>query len=191
MWTIGPYRLDPASFALSRDGEPIELQRRPLDLLLYLIAHRGTVVTREELLAEVWGGLAVSEGALRTAVYEARTALGDLERAPRERWIETVRGRGFRFRGPAKRITEAVAARESAPFVGRRALLRELAGDIGRLSSGGGAIRVIEGVAGMGKTRLVQKATQEPSAAKVHTVYCERGAPPFWPWMQLVRGLER
>ncbi len=48
MWAIGPYRLDPASFELRRDGAPVDLQRRPLDLLLHLIARPRQVVSRDE-----------------------------------------------------------------------------------------------------------------------------------------------
>ena len=93
MWLLGSYRLDPTSFSLERDGQPVPLQRRPFDLLLFLVSHPGRVVSHDELLREVWGGVAVVRGAVSTAVYELRSALGDLERSPAERWIETVRGR--------------------------------------------------------------------------------------------------
>ena len=189
MWAIGAYRLDPASFELRRDGELVELQRRPLDLLLYLVARPQQIVTREELQTEIWSGVVVSEGALSTAVYEARAAIGDLERAPADRWIETVRGRGFRFRGPLKRVAEAPSRGETTLFVGRTPLLEELMNDVHRLREGRGGVRVVEGIAGMGKTRLVQEATRHPGSNRVHSAYCERGGPPYWPWVQLVRAL--
>ena len=90
MWLLGPYRLDPVSFSLERGGDPVALQRRPFDLLLYLVARRDRVVSRDELLREVWGGLSVVDGAVSTAVYEVRAALGDLQRSGKERWIATV-----------------------------------------------------------------------------------------------------
>jgi DNA-binding winged helix-turn-helix (wHTH) protein len=189
MWTIGEYLLDPTSFELRRDGKPIALQRRPLDVLLYLVARPNRVVSREDLHLQVWGGVAVSPGSLSTAVYQARAAIGDLERAPDGRWLETVRGRGFRFCGPVEWIADPSTTNGAPKFVGRESLVAELAGDIRRAESGRGGIRVIEGLAGMGKTRLVQEATRGRGTAVVRTVHCERGGPPYWPWLQLIRVL--
>jgi len=189
MWAIGPYRLDPASFELTKHGASVDLQRRPLDLLLHLIARPRQVISREELERVVWCGVVVSKGALNTAIYEARVALGDLDRAPADRWVETVRGRGFRFRGPVERIRTHSDASGLQVFVGRTSLLADLIDDLRRAESGQGRIRVIEGIAGMGKTRLVQEATRDPGTLLVHTVYCEQGGPPYWPWTQLVRVL--
>lgn len=191
VWVLGTYRLDPAAFTLERDGEAVALQRRPLDLLLYLIGRPGQVVSHDELKRVVWGGVNVSAGALSTAVYEARTALADLDRAPSDRWIETVRGRGFRYRGPATRVADATEGPATPPFIGREPLCADLCGDVRRLQSGRGGVRVVEGLAGMGKTRLVQEVTRSPGTAAVLTVYCERGGPPHWPWMQLLRELGR
>ena len=70
------------------------------------------------MLAEVWDGRFVSEATLSTAVKSARRALGDSGEA--QTWIETVRGRGFRFRGavsvevPARPATAAGARRRGA-----------------------------------------------------------------------------
>lgn len=188
MWVIDSYRLDPNSFSLTREGEPIALQRRPLDLLLYLIARRDEVVLRDELLSEIWGGVVVSDGALSTAIYEIRAALGDLERAPGDRWVATVRGRGFRFIGPAQEVIPEAPV-DSVPFVGRQEIAQELARDAARAASGHGGVHVVEGLAGIGKTRLIQEVTRKITGADVFTVFCEPAAPPFWPWVQLARAL--
>jgi len=187
MWRLGPYRLDPTSFRLERDGEPVPLQRRPFDLLLYLVAERGRIVSRDELLREVWGGVTVAEGAVSTAVYELRSALGDLERRSSKRWVETVRGRGFRYRGPATEVASSEPPDDALPFVGRHSALAALNARFAAARDGRGSVLIVEGRAGMGKTRLVQEwaaALRPPGST---TVACEPGAPPLWPWSELLR----
>ena len=51
----GPLRLDPASYAVSWNGTSISLTKKELDLLRYLMAHKGQAVTRDTLLSDVWG----------------------------------------------------------------------------------------------------------------------------------------
>ena len=51
----GPLRLDPASYAVSWNGTSISLTKKEFDLLRYLMAHKGQVVTRDTLLSDVWG----------------------------------------------------------------------------------------------------------------------------------------
>ena len=53
--TAGKLRIDPASYGVSFDGEPIMLTKKEFDLLNYLWQHEGTAVTRDELLSNVWG----------------------------------------------------------------------------------------------------------------------------------------
>ena len=55
----------------------MELELKPLEILLQLLVHAGEVVTKEQLLDAIWPGLAVVEGSLSTAVYKLRKALGD------------------------------------------------------------------------------------------------------------------
>jgi len=191
VWKLGSHRLDPTAFTLECEGEPVALARRPFDLLLYLVVHRERVVSREELLREVWGGVAVVDGAVSTAVYELRAALGDPARPREERWIETVRGRGFRFRGPVKELDAParLAPGDPSPFVGRGRALSTLRGRVADAAAGRGSALVVQGRAGMGKTRLVQELAGGLGEARLAAVQCEEGAPPLWPWSELMRGL--
>lgn len=66
-----------------------------LDLLLYLIEERGRVVTRDDLIASVWGGRIVSDAALSTGIRSVRKVVGD--DGARQSVIKTFHGRGFRF----------------------------------------------------------------------------------------------
>ena len=95
LFRIGELLLDDQALTLSRGGERIVVQRRVLDLILYLVRHRDRVVGDEELFANVWGSVAVTRASIAHAAMKARRALGDVGRAPT--MIESVRGRGLRL----------------------------------------------------------------------------------------------
>lgn len=73
----------------------MEIQPKVLDLVFYLVRNAERVVTKTELLDNVWPGVIVTEASLSQAVSAARRALGDDGSA--QSFIRTVRGRGFRF----------------------------------------------------------------------------------------------
>jgi TolB-like protein/Tfp pilus assembly protein PilF len=108
---FGDFELHPESYELRRGGEPVHCEPRVLEVLSYLVAHRGRVVGKDELLAAIWPREYVSDAALSSAVRDARRVLGDTGAA--RRWIETVHGRGFRFRGETTRETEAAVVRRA------------------------------------------------------------------------------
>jgi DNA-binding winged helix-turn-helix (wHTH) protein/tetratricopeptide (TPR) repeat protein len=93
---FGCFQLDTANYSLRHGSEDVDVEPKVFDLLALFARHPGEVITREQMLAEVWGGRLVSDAALSTAVKAARRALGD--DGDRQVYIETVRGRGFRFR---------------------------------------------------------------------------------------------
>ena len=101
-----------------RDGTGVvELEPQVFDVLLYLLAHRERVVTKEELLDRVWGDRFVSESALTTRIKLARRAVGDSGRT--QAVIKTVHGRGYRFvaavtEGERPAATNVVAPSASA-----------------------------------------------------------------------------
>jgi len=110
---FGPYELDAARRTLTRGGAKLRLQAKPLDLLLYLSAHRERVVSQSELLDALWPGVQVSPAALARAVYKARRAVSDA--GDPHRVIATVHGRGFRFVAP---LRSAGAPEGTGPFPG-------------------------------------------------------------------------
>ncbi len=87
--------LDLALHELRRDGERVHVEPQVFDVLAHLARRRGALVTKEELLDEVWGDRFVSESALSSRIKAARQATGDDGRA--QRVIRTVHGRGFTF----------------------------------------------------------------------------------------------
>lgn len=89
----GRFDLRPAEYRLLVDGQVAPLGGRALDLLLVLAARPGELVTKGELLEQVWPGLVVEENNLRVQVNGLRRLLGDDA-------IATVPGRGYRFAAP-------------------------------------------------------------------------------------------
>jgi two-component system, OmpR family, alkaline phosphatase synthesis response regulator PhoP len=89
--------IDVARRRVTRDGVELELKPREFDLLAHLAGSPGRVFTREQLLASVWGlDYSGDSRTVDTHVKTLRERLGD--EADRPRWIETVRGVGYRFR---------------------------------------------------------------------------------------------
>ena len=95
MYRFDDFVADPETWRLSRAGQEIHLEPVVLKLLVYLIANRNRLVTRDELMDTVWGDTVISESALTKAVARLRKALDDDSAAPR--YLETVRTQGYRF----------------------------------------------------------------------------------------------
>jgi DNA-binding winged helix-turn-helix (wHTH) protein len=95
MFRFSPFELDLRRYQLRLHGSVVPIQRRPFDLLHYLVERPDVVVSKEELLASVWRGVAVTEDSLARAIMAVRVALGDDVGHPQ--FIHTVRGRGYRF----------------------------------------------------------------------------------------------
>ena len=75
--TFGRFRFDLGRRQLSRDGIPVRLGSRALDVLFVLAAGRGNVITKDELLARVWPGQVVEENNLQVQVSALRKALDE------------------------------------------------------------------------------------------------------------------
>jgi DNA-binding response OmpR family regulator len=96
---VGEVRLDPARREVTFRGAPLELSRKEFDLLHLLMSNAGTVVTREQLIDEVWDtNWFGSTKTLDVHVSGIRRKLGDDPSSPR--YVHTVRGVGFRFSAP-------------------------------------------------------------------------------------------
>src|SRR5262249_32224963 len=89
---FGPYIFEPHNARLLRGRHVVPLRHKACEVLQYLVAHPGQVVTKEALFAAVWPEMAVSERVLTNCITELRQALGDA--AQRPRFIATVHRRG-------------------------------------------------------------------------------------------------
>jgi DNA-binding winged helix-turn-helix (wHTH) protein/TolB-like protein len=94
LWRFAGCEFDDLRFQLIVNGQPVELERKPLELLRYLLSRSGEVVRKEELLEAVWPGLTVVDASLATAVSKLRKVLGDQE------VIQTVPRVGYRIAVP-------------------------------------------------------------------------------------------
>ncbi len=161
--SFGPYRLDPDGPRLCKGDDPVRLQPRPLAVLYYLVARPGTVVGRDELIANVWAGTFVTKAVLKVAVRAIREALDDDADAPR--YIETVGREGYRFIGnEAAGLRFASSGRAAAPatvMVGRGDDLALLRAAFERALDGARQIVFVAGEAGIGKTTLIDRFVEE------------------------------
>jgi len=134
---FGPFRLEADERRLLRDGAPVALTAKEFDLLLALVERAGRLCTREALVEAVWPDSVIEEHSLTSRVSALRKLLGDEGETPR--YIQTVRGRGYRFVAevqtaapPAPAAGSAAAppppARRRAPAVALAALALVLAG---------------------------------------------------------------
>ena len=111
IYYFGPFVLRPEQYGLEVAGQPRQLQPKVFETLTFLVANRDRVVSKEELLRNIWHDAYVSEAAISRAVSEARKVLAAGGSAD---WITTVYGRGFRFTGP---VIEDLAAPEGDPSI--------------------------------------------------------------------------
>jgi DNA-binding response OmpR family regulator len=96
---VGELELDPAARIARLGGAELDLSRKEFDLLAELMRHAGEVVSREDLMARVWDvNWFGSTKTLDVHIGWLRRKLGDDPGDPR--FIETVRGVGFRFAAP-------------------------------------------------------------------------------------------
>src|SRR5215467_2489169 len=94
---FGPFCLDFAAECLWKGSRAIKLRPKAFAVLDYLVYRPGQLVTKEELLNEVWSGTFVGEAVLKVAIRQIREALDDDPGSPR--FIETAHRRGYRFIG--------------------------------------------------------------------------------------------
>src|SRR5687768_9078050 len=95
---FGPFRLNLSRRSLERDGQPIALSGKALEILAFLLERRGEVVEKNDLMRRVWPDTIVEESNITVAISALRKAL---EGTPTAKWIATIPGRGYSFVGLA------------------------------------------------------------------------------------------
>jgi DNA-binding winged helix-turn-helix (wHTH) protein len=94
-YQFGEFTLEVGERRLSRGGTPIHVGPKTYDVLVALVRKPGRLVTKRELLEQVWPGAFVEEGILTVHASSLRKLLGDVSGHPA--YIETVTGSGYRF----------------------------------------------------------------------------------------------
>jgi predicted ATPase len=159
--SFGPFHLVASERLLTKEGAPIALGSRALDILIVLISTPNEIVSKKELMSRVWPDVIVEEGSLRFHMASLRKALGDGKDGAR--YITTLPGRGYCFVGPVSRPgsrrgdTPVVAA--NFPHANLPNRLSRMVGrdhDVLKLSAQLNASRfvTIVGTGGVGKTTV-------------------------------------
>jgi TolB-like protein len=104
---FGDCVLDPDRREFSRGGGVVAMGPQVFDLLTYLVNNRERVVSKDDLLAAVWGGRIVSESTLTSHINAVRKAIGDS--GEEQHLIRTVARKGFRFIGDVREVLDAQA----------------------------------------------------------------------------------
>lgn len=103
------FEIDTDAFELRHAGEPLAIEPLVFDLIRFLVENPGRLLTKDALIEGVWQGRIVSDATIAGCIKSARKALGD--DGMEQRFIRTVRGRGFQFVAEVtKHGQEAVAA---------------------------------------------------------------------------------
>ena len=100
----GGIELDPGRYELRRDGRRIKLEKKPMELLIFLARRKEQLVSREEIQAKLWHTdlFIDTERNINNIVRKIRRALGD--NSAKQRFLETVVGKGYRFVGPIQLV---------------------------------------------------------------------------------------
>jgi DNA-binding winged helix-turn-helix (wHTH) protein len=164
-----PFALDLRAQLVRRGERVVPLRPKTWAVLQYLALRPGALVPKEELIAEVWGNVALSDDAITRTVGELRHALDDDARNPRI--VETVHGRGFRFIAPLPNtidqaaneldLSAGIAPLDMPPLIGRDTELSTLRAAFRRAAAGSRQLVLISGEPGVGKTGLVNRFIHE------------------------------
>lgn len=122
--TIGEVELDLGRYELRRLGRRVKLEKKSMELLIFLVGRREQMVSREDIVKKLWRSdlFIDTDRNLNNIVRKIRTALSDDSAKPR--FIETIVGKGYRFIGPV-RVIDAQYPRSDLGHVSTRAVRQE------------------------------------------------------------------
>lgn len=208
-YAFDDFVLDDVDFLLEGPDGPVAIEPQVFDLLAHLVARADRLVTKEELLDEIWGDRFVSESALTSRLKLARRAVGDDGRA--QRVIQTAHGRGYRFVAevvaldspPATPMTIVTAEQpaqagvppglrldEDRRFVGRVDELQQAVAMLDDPGGHGARSLWILGEPGIGKTTLAAEIARRAHSQGAALLYgrCDEDLPvPYQPFVDALR----
>jgi predicted ATPase/DNA-binding winged helix-turn-helix (wHTH) protein len=162
-WSFGPFSFIVGDRLLTKGGASVQLSARALDILAIFIARPNEIVSKQELMSEVWPDVTVEDGTVRFHMTSLRKALGDGKDGAR--YITTIAGRGYCFVAPVSRLSDdesidsANSASSGFPHVnlpGRLSRMIGRADEVRAVSARLAASRfvMILGAGGVGKTTV-------------------------------------
>ena len=108
IYRFAEIEVDTGQGCVRQNGEERHLRQQTFQVLVYLLEQKERLVTKDELLQNIWNGTAVTDDALVQCVMDIRRALGDDSRRPR--FIKTIPKLGYRFIAPVTRPSKAAVA---------------------------------------------------------------------------------
>jgi DNA-binding winged helix-turn-helix (wHTH) protein len=110
---VGEIELDLGRYELRRNGRRLKLEKKPMELLIFLVNRKEQLVSRQEVVNKLWGSdlFIDTEPNINNIVRKIRAVLGDNPAKPR--FLETVIGKGYRFVGPVRVINARFQSAES------------------------------------------------------------------------------
>jgi predicted ATPase/DNA-binding winged helix-turn-helix (wHTH) protein len=141
--SFGPFRLNPTRRSLVRDGKPLRLGSRALDLLIALVDGGKDLISKEDLLKRVWPDVFIEEANLRVHIAALRKLLGD--EGTGDQYIGTVAGRGYCFVAPVVRFDEVASNPVGAPPPPAAETARHLPASITRVIGRSNSVETISG----------------------------------------------
>lgn len=180
---FGPFKLAVNERMLTREGIPVELGGRALEILIALATSPNEVLSKKELMDRVWPDAIVEEGSLRFHMAGLRKALGDGQDGAR--YIATLAGRGYCFVAPTERAlpdeNDTSTPKESFPHANLPQRLGRMVGrDVDVIKLGaqlvGSRLVTIVGPGGVGKTTVaIAAAHQAADAFAGHVLFVDLG----------------
>ena len=103
---IGEFELDCGRFELRRNGHPLRVERKPMELLILLASCEGRLVTRSEIAGRLWSRevFVDTEHGINTAIRKLRHCLRDDPDHPQ--YIQTIQGKGYRLIAPVTVVSQ-------------------------------------------------------------------------------------
>src|SRR5580704_3160515 len=91
------FELNLRAYQLRQSGRVLKLEPTPMELLLFLVEHKGELITRDQIVEKIWGqGIFLdTDNSINGAIRKIRQALKDNPEQPR--FVQTITGKGYRF----------------------------------------------------------------------------------------------
>ena len=104
-YRFAEFEIDLGLHELRRRGSPIHAEPQVFDLTVHLVRNHDRVVSKDELIDNIWNGRIISEAAFSSRINGARRVLGDS--GTEQQFIKTLHRRGFRFVGDVEEGSDA------------------------------------------------------------------------------------
>ncbi len=104
IYRVSQYEINTTQFTFSDSGKMVPVEPKVFDVIVYLLNHRNTVISRDELFAQIWANREVTDTTLSNHIKSARKLFGDSGEL--QSVIKTIRGRGYQFVADVEEVAQ-------------------------------------------------------------------------------------